>query len=85
MVGEEEKVIISDDLALRDKTIEHVQNKMVSTYSIKYCSSVVSVPANHPYSDELSSLNHSLVHYWQAYIQDGLAVEEDSKRRMLLR
>ena len=48
MVEEEEKKNIMDDLAVRDRTIEHIQNKLV-------------------------------------YAQDGLAVEEDAKRRMLLR
>ena len=48
MVEEEEKKNIVEDLATRDRTIEHIQNKLV-------------------------------------YAQDGLAVEEDAKRRMLLR
>ena len=48
MVEEEEKKLIVEDLATRDRTIEHIQNKLV-------------------------------------YAQDGLAVEEDAKRRMLLR
>mmetsp|Transcript_8817 Transcript_8817/g.8720 ORF Transcript_8817/g.8720 Transcript_8817/m.8720 type:complete len:900 (+) Transcript_8817:244-2943(+) len=48
MVEEEEKASLLETIENRDKTMEHLQNKMI-------------------------------------YIQDGLAVEEDAKRRMLLR
>lgn len=48
MVEEEEKLGLAETIETRNKSIEHLQNKMV-------------------------------------YIQDGLAVEEDAKRRMLLR
>ena len=58
-------MIITDDLALRDKTIEHVQNKMVNTYSIKCCFFNRSFAFAHSLTfsfihSSINSLTHSL-------------------------